>query len=126
MKTIFAPKAVIDKWLTALRSGEYRQGTGELCKKDGAYCCLGVLEHCLTGETERGAILPSNEWLAQHNIRFLVKDGGFGDGAPFLPSLDCAAWEANDIKGHSFASIADAIEECAEYTDSPTSSVDAV
>lgn len=36
-----------EKWLTALRSGDYAQGKGFLCKveEDGskAYCCLGVL-----------------------------------------------------------------------------------
>lgn len=30
------------KWITALRSGEYRQGRGSLREHD-AYCCLGVL-----------------------------------------------------------------------------------
>lgn len=35
-----------ERWLTALRSGEYRQGTGQLrSEKDGDlfHCCLGVL-----------------------------------------------------------------------------------
>lgn len=30
------------KWVDALRSGEYDQGTGQL-RKDGKFCCLGVL-----------------------------------------------------------------------------------
>ncbi len=30
------------KWVAALRSGEYKQGQGEL-NGDGGYCCLGVL-----------------------------------------------------------------------------------
>ena len=29
-------------WLEALRSGEYKQGKGALCK-NGKFCCLGVL-----------------------------------------------------------------------------------
>jgi hypothetical protein len=29
-------------WLTALRSGDYKQGTGYLCQH-GQHCCLGVL-----------------------------------------------------------------------------------
>jgi hypothetical protein len=37
------------KWLEALRSGEYEQGTGYLCK-DGKYCCLGVLTDLYTKE----------------------------------------------------------------------------
>jgi hypothetical protein len=31
------------KWVAALRSGEYKQGIGELYVKDNSYCCLGVL-----------------------------------------------------------------------------------
>lgn len=32
------------KWLVALRSGEYKQGVGELCSPRGnEWCCLGVL-----------------------------------------------------------------------------------
>lgn len=37
---------VKEKWLTALRSGDYKQGRGRLkATKDGrtTYCCLGVL-----------------------------------------------------------------------------------
>lgn len=32
-----------DKWLTALRSGEYKPGAGTLRDGDDCYCCLGVL-----------------------------------------------------------------------------------
>lgn len=37
-----------DRWIAALRSGEYTQGRHRLCVDDGdgdgrAYCCLGVL-----------------------------------------------------------------------------------
>ena len=38
------PKSVTEKWLAALRSGEYEQGFGKLFA-DGMYCCLGVLGH---------------------------------------------------------------------------------
>lgn len=34
------------KWVAALRSGEYQQGCGILCRRDpkgNYYCCLGVL-----------------------------------------------------------------------------------
>lgn len=37
-------KAVKDKWLEALRSGEYRQTQEVLCDQHGM-CCLGVLLH---------------------------------------------------------------------------------
>jgi hypothetical protein len=35
-------KAIKQKWLKALRSGEFKQAQGQLRDK-GAYCCLGVL-----------------------------------------------------------------------------------
>ena len=31
------------KWLTALKSGNYKQGTGKLRRRDNSFCCLGVL-----------------------------------------------------------------------------------
>lgn len=31
------------KWIEALRSGNYKQGTGYLKATDGTWCCLGVL-----------------------------------------------------------------------------------
>ena len=34
-----------DKWISALRSGEYRQGRGALRSKDDRFCCLGVLAY---------------------------------------------------------------------------------
>jgi hypothetical protein len=42
-------KEIADKWIEALRSGEYKQGTGTLQNKCG-YCCLGVL--CKLAERE--------------------------------------------------------------------------
>ena len=35
-------KDIMEKWTTALRSGEYKQGRCKLRSDDG-YCCLGVL-----------------------------------------------------------------------------------
>ena len=32
-----------EKWVAALRSGEYKQCQGELKDASGAHCCLGVL-----------------------------------------------------------------------------------
>lgn len=43
-----------DIWLTALRSGQYIQGTGVLCEEEKMtgehhFCCLGVLQNELEG-----------------------------------------------------------------------------
>ena len=35
-----------NKWLKALRSGEYEQCEGQLHIQDDGYCCLGVLARC--------------------------------------------------------------------------------
>lgn len=43
------------KWVAALRSGEYPQAKGELGGPDG-YCCLGVA--CKLYEDETGVALP--------------------------------------------------------------------
>jgi hypothetical protein len=34
---------VAKKWVKALRSGKYKQGTGTLLTANGRHCCLGVL-----------------------------------------------------------------------------------
>lgn len=39
-------KSQYQQWLTDLRSGEFKQGSSNLCRED-KYCCLGVLNHRL-------------------------------------------------------------------------------
>jgi hypothetical protein len=100
-------------------------------KTDTGYCCLGVLEHCLTGEVEmddnggsRG--LPSTEWLAKQGILFARVSGDFDEletcddegipakwTSPYLPALKTTAHSAND-NGVTFKEIAVAIRLCSE------------
>ena len=40
-----------EKWVAALRSGEYKQGAGCLRSKDNYYCCLGVLADLYSKDT---------------------------------------------------------------------------
>ena len=51
-------KKVMKKWVKALRSGEYPQVKGSMCKKlnDGrdGFCCLGVLTNIYCEETGKG------------------------------------------------------------------------
>lgn len=123
MKTIKMPKKIADKWLAALRSGEYKQCTNVLYN-GGGYCCLGVLQMVVDGKVEvdkddgTPEPLPSFGWLAKKGIEFLsIKDGSLvHDRVPLLPALQRLAATAND-SGESFATIADAIEQCVEYTD---------
>lgn len=52
------PEEVKSKWVAALRSGEWQQGTGELNDGFGGFCCLGVLAEVLEpGVTKEGGQL---------------------------------------------------------------------
>lgn len=125
IKTIFMRKEDWEKWDTSLRSGEYKQGRLKLQTDDGRYCCLGVLQHCLTGEVERefstGACgVPSLEWLNANGIKFMNRTGLDAVSNPWLGSLGMKATNANDTN-MKFVRIADAIKESVQFTDSTSS-----
>lgn len=99
-------KEIADKWIQALRSGEYRQAPGHLKDSDG-YCCLGVLceisgldtfsvHNTYLGQT---ASLPDEvrEWGGLHS-----NNGTIQEHSANLAAL-------ND-SGYPFAWIADIIE----------------
>lgn len=143
-KTIFMRKEDWQKWDDALRSGEYKQGCDQLFNPvDGSYCCLGVLEHCLTGRVESDEDndmgddertndddfvlldnLPSRRWLANHHVRFFGITGR-SSRQPFLPRIETSAAVANDrmmadalegmVHAFPFDAIADAIEDAVEF-----------
>lgn len=128
-KSIKMKTADANAWLSALRSGEYKQTTGNLNSKlDDAYCCLGVLEHCLTGEVEVDEhecplVLPSEEWLTNRGISFANEEGIFSSDGCFVtnpiigkynPHGVVTASEANDLYAEPFASIANLLEFCIE------------
>src|SRR5690242_19381506 len=90
------------RWIAALRSGKYKQGTGTLRSEDGErYCCLGVL------------------WLVSKKGRRLRKHQGaityIGDG--YLPEdllpvgIQLTFARMNDVKEFDFHQIADVIEQ---------------
>lgn len=87
---------------------------------DGRYCCLGVLQKCLTDKVEQRGT-PSAAWLSHENIEFADSDGnsapdGYAVENPYLPYLDDTAAGAND-DGVSFVAIADAIKEAVQFPD---------
>lgn len=112
------------KWVEALRSGEYKQGKGNL-KQDGNFCCLGVL--C--------DISKQGEWESVKVNGSLNLIRGYYDGfTSYLPTsvekwagisssnglfLDEKNWETSlsslNDKGHSFEEIADIIEKHWEH-----------
>lgn len=118
-------------WLEALRSGKYKQTTGKLKSRNGAYCCLGVL--CEVAEVPKkfngfdytygpedgkswkdrsSTSLPTQamEWLgvtiSEPKLAkpVTITKGGIERQVSSLITL-------NDDYGWSFAQIADAIEE---------------
>jgi len=102
------------KWLTDLRSGEYRQAQCHL-HKDGGYCCLGVL--CLSaGATfdDDGTYFENIPILDGENIA----DGENPElSSAFMRRIGLRYHEQkwlvsmNDEKNEPFAAIADYIEK---------------
>lgn len=103
------PKKSIEKWVQALRSGEYEQGINQLQSRYG-YCCLGVACDVFISESKQelnvfGKIkggFPDDQtnaplWLKKINDDFYNKTG-------YELSV------INDIKGFTFNEIADLLE----------------
>lgn len=106
-----------NKWVAALRSGEYKQGNGRLRDSANGFCCLGVLCDLYSKEKEvpwtfvnvrfpyflnENAILPSEvaKWAGTR-----VKDGSYGDGETY------GLIYYNDTLNYDFNKIADIIEK---------------
>lgn len=112
------------KWVAALRSDKYEQGSGCLRSRREKYCCLGVACDVYRCETGNG------EWIKESDgdvsYSFIVGGdiaGGYlsqtvanwlGVWAvnPFLqfPEGSISASFANDNRRSSFGAIADAVE----------------
>lgn len=78
------------KWLQALRSGEYQQGTHGLKNPEGCFCCLGVLCN----------ISQIGEWDG-----VCYKTGGVGS-VSWLP-LEVAQWSGIPSTGTSPFSVSE-------------------
>lgn len=102
-----------DRWTWALRSGEYRQGTRFLHRKDGTMCCLGVLCDLYAKEN-------SEKWEDNETVYDLLGKtkalpievqqwAGLNNGNPRVTSHNSLT-ELND-DGASFEVIADIIEK---------------
>lgn len=104
-------KAFKKKWIEALRSGKYRQGTRAL-RSDRGFCCLGVA--C--------DIIDPNGWVGPIGNDIRWTDGDKQPRSAYIP-YDTAARigisqvamgnlaSMNDSGGKSFSWIADYIEE---------------
>lgn len=88
-----------EKWVNALRSGEYKQGKNALHNQFfGTYCCLGVAEDILKIKSASTACLVGDGF--PEAIR----------GAASSNDLVALLTNMNDNQGKSFSEIADYIE----------------
>lgn len=102
---------VRQKWLTALRSGEYKQATGELRSGDN-FCCLGVL--CDLHGKEHGKSWETESYYGEVCVlpEVVMTWAGLPDTAGAEVVIDDEKrdlTEHND-EGATFEMIADAIE----------------
>lgn len=100
--------ANVEKWIAALRSGKYAQGSMRLCVfgNDGIdrYCCMGVA--C----AETGMDYPPHNALMPSDIRAIYGlSDGWGTFSFALGAHNLA--ELNDTAKATFVQIADFIEE---------------
>lgn len=84
-----------NKWVKALHSGKYRQGTGALCRqgKPREYCCLGVARSLFK-------LGSDGEYLSESALAE-------------IGLTEEQQWKLADMNdaGHSFAAIGEYIEE---------------
>jgi hypothetical protein len=119
MKQYQLPKEFAEKWVAALRSGEFPQGKGKLLE-NGTYCCLGVGGK-ICGATDEmladaGGFLFRNRSGRKYfseEVDAAIPDG-LREGQGFNLLTD-RLYKMND-NGASFPEIADWIEQNVEFT----------
>lgn len=90
--TMYMDTEIRDKWMAALRSGEYRQGTGALRNSQtGRYCCLGVLCEIAVKE---GVIPPSSVEPDDSSTRSF-------DGAAAMLPMSVIKWAGMRYEGET-------------------------
>jgi hypothetical protein len=92
------------KWLKALRSGKFKQTTGQL-RNRGAMCCLGVLAHIQGCEWKRGVPRVEGRQIAENSTSVLTAE--FVD----IPTDTQQHLASMNDSGQSFREIADFIEK---------------
>jgi hypothetical protein len=103
-----------ERWLVALRSGDYEQGVQSLKTKENKFCCLGVLCDLYLQETQQewneskeGSVLCKgwNDYLSTEVIEW----SGLADNDPIIDDTNITKY--NDILGYNFQQLADLIEK---------------
>ena len=102
-----------EKWIAALRGGEYAQGVGALKDSEDKYCCLGVLaevEGAETTESENGFLLAYIEIDGEETVHYGVLDDAWFTETTGLDTTDMSNLTFINDNGGSFAEIADALD----------------
>lgn len=106
-------KIIKERWISALNSGEYKQGKGVLRSADNRYCCLGVLcdiyskEHNVEWEQDGNYEILDNGYLLPKEVVLwseMNTDVGAYDDSNYALTTD------ND-SGKTFDEIAKIIEK---------------
>lgn len=117
---------IANRWVAALRSGEYAQGTQYLSPERNSYCCLGVLTDLYLRES--GLQWGSASSVAYHDDTCLpvevVSWSGMLSDCGALPDdtqgvcdtkavalVDLNDGNSQGVRQHTFAEIADVIEK---------------
>lgn len=119
---------IADRWVAALRSGKYEQGTGLLRQRhlDGSeeFCCLGVLCELYLEDHPGSQLAP----VFRPDLKPADSDNGdmyrYGECSDLPPdevqewagisSNSCSALSEENDTGKSFEQLADLIDEEAE------------
>lgn len=113
------------KWVVALRSDEFEQGRGKLCRVRGGkklYCCLGVAcelylqEHDDLERRDDGTYLDTEgifhvSYLPKVVREWLGLGDSYGGWSQAYDPIPGAALSARNDAGASFLDIADIIEQ---------------
>jgi hypothetical protein len=96
------------KWIDALRSGNYEQGTGDLRSRSGQFCCLGVLCDVMGAEWSGTTPILNGKDMDREDESFL--SGDTLERVGFDNETQIALARMND-DGEPFGKIADHIEK---------------
>ena len=101
-----------DRWVAALRSGEYKQGTGRLRRVNDTFCCLGVLCDLLDSDQWE----PHADYYSHGGLSYMnIPSNELREQVGLHPDDVNILWKLNDGWGgetpKSFEEIADYIEE---------------
>lgn len=111
-KDVRLPEDFKKKWIEALRSDKFKQGTGELHSKSrDKYCCLGVACRIVHPRKDfKGAASICTYEIKNINVPNVIKGDNSSMSFEYNPVVDKLI-HMNDILGKDFNKIANWIEK---------------